>query len=144
MLNDKVYVPVAYVLQTETEFHDVYRSILLSIIDVLRTPCLAQSLTPHQERIVQFSELLTHLAFLKTVPPPPFNSLFRIEWPSASQVHTRQLQVISLREGPFNQVPHKSELPIKALFECLDIQNILTCWKALLFDRTLVLVSTQA
>lgn len=35
MKAEKYYIPVAYIIQTETEYHDVFRDILLSLIEVL-------------------------------------------------------------------------------------------------------------
>ena len=87
--------------------------------------------------------MLAKVSFLKTLPTPPFNSIINIEWPIADKGGQGTKKIV-LKENPFDQLPHKSELPIKALFECLDIQSILTCWKALLFDRSLILVSTQS
>ena len=37
--SDKRYVPVALVLETETEYHDVFRQIMLALFDLIRVPC---------------------------------------------------------------------------------------------------------
>ncbi len=50
---------------------------------------------------------------------------------------------MTIKENPFDQIPHKNSLPIKILFDCLDIKTVLYCWKALLFDYSLILISSQ-
>jgi len=40
-------------------------------------------------------------------------------------------------------IPDRNQIAIKVLFQILDIRSILYCWKALLFDCTLVLISNQ-
>jgi hypothetical protein len=94
----KRYVPVALVLETETEYHDAFRQILLALFDLIRVPpeiyhipvkvpvsSAASASTPalHNEKIVEsrniaFADLVAHIAFLKTIPAPPFNSVYHI------------------------------------------------------------------
>ena len=38
LYNQKRYVPVAFCLQTETEYHDMFREILISLFESIRVP----------------------------------------------------------------------------------------------------------
>jgi hypothetical protein len=46
------------------------------------------------------------------------------------------LHTFQLREYRFNQLPRRSLLPIKILFDVLDVRSIIYCWKALLLDKS--------
>ena len=141
----KYYVPVAYILQTETEYHDVFRTILTSLVEIAKHPIeCSSSMTVYQKRMMAFADFFTHIAFLKTLPTPPFNSVFNIQFPLITPEGTRSTQTIKIQENPFDQLPHKNSKPIETLFECLDIKTILQCWKALIFDKCLILISTQS
>lgn len=76
-LENKRYVPVALCLETETEYHDTFRQIMLSIFDLIREP---ENLVTrfYDNRTLAFAELVAHLAFLRTIPAPPFNSVYNI------------------------------------------------------------------
>ena len=74
----KRYVPVALVLETETEYHDVFRQILLSLFDLIRVPENLMTNRIFDNRKMSFAELIAHLAFLKTIPAPVFNSVYHI------------------------------------------------------------------
>ena len=74
---NKRYVPVALCLETETEYHDSFRHIMLSLFDLIRIPeNLVNKI--HDNRTMAFAELIAHLAFLRTIPAPPFNSIYNI------------------------------------------------------------------
>lgn len=87
----------------------------------------------HDDRIVAFTELVTHIAFLKTIPAPIFNSVYNLQFLG---------QTLTIRETAFDSIPNKNSLPIKILFDCLDLRSIFYCWKALLFDKTVLLLMT--
>jgi hypothetical protein len=111
--SDKRYVPVALVLETETEYHDVFRQIMLALFDLIRVPCElfkisntnvpapsdtnlntqkdqnnkeqsnVDKLIAGNNRLIEskkiaFADLVAHIAFLKTLPAPPFNSIFNV------------------------------------------------------------------
>ena len=42
-----------------------------------------------------------------------------------------------------NDLPMRNIRPISVLFDTLDVSTIIYCWKALLLDRKLVLISSQ-
>ena len=74
---NKRYVPVALCLETETEYHDSFRHIMLSLFDLIRIPeNLVNKI--HDNRTMAFAELIAHLAFLRTIPAPPFNSIYNL------------------------------------------------------------------
>jgi hypothetical protein len=52
-------------------------------------------------------------------------------------------KTLKINEGVFNDVPNKNKTPIEVLFEVLDVKTILECWKAVLFEYTLVVISSQ-
>lgn len=81
-----------------------------------------------------FAEVVANIAFLRTIPAPVFNSEFNIQFMDIT---------LNLKENHFNEIPHKNMYPIKVLVECLDFQSILTCIKALLFDKTLIVFSIE-
>lgn len=74
----KRYVPVALCLETETEYHDVFRKILLALFDEIRVPENVVSNKIYENRRLAFAELVAHLAFLRTIPAPTFNSTYNV------------------------------------------------------------------
>jgi hypothetical protein len=93
MLNRKKYIPVAFCIETETEFHDAFREILLHLFEMIRVPEVVQNTTPHANRLISFAELITHLAFLRTIPSPTFNTMYNIHMLNTT---------IVLKENPFD------------------------------------------
>ena len=89
---------------------------------------------PELARCMAFADLVAHVAFLRTVPAPVFNSEVNITFMDS---------VINLKENRFNVLPHKNQECIRILTECLDFQTILKCIKALIFDRTLIVLSAE-
>jgi hypothetical protein len=71
---------------------------------------------------------------LRTIPAPVFNSEINL--------HLNDV-LINLKENKFNELPHKNQYAIKTLMEMLDFKTILMCLKALLFDRTLIVMSFE-
>jgi hypothetical protein len=77
---------VALVLVTECEYHDTFRQIILALFDMLRVLPEKKSVGNKQKydevmiesRKVAFADLVAHIAFLKTIPAPPFNSIYHI------------------------------------------------------------------
>ena len=82
MLNKKKYIPVAFCIETETEFHDVFKDILLALFEMIRVPdpLLSGNIGTYANRLIAFAELISHLAFLRTIPSPPFNTVFNIKF----------------------------------------------------------------
>ena len=113
------------------EYHDIFRSILLTLFESIRKP---QSVSQHflSNQCLAFSDFLAHIAFIRTVPAPSFNTHYRIEFMD---------KTLLIDEGRFDELPNKSHIAIKVLFDILDVRSIIYCWKALLFDHSLVLIS---
>lgn len=84
-------------------------------------------------RKLAFADFLSHIAFLKTIPCPSFNTKYNIQLLNKTLV---------IEEGKFNGIPDSNQTAIKVLFEVLDVNSILFCWKALLYDYSLVLISS--
>lgn len=78
LMKKKFYVPVAIVLETETEFHDTFRLILLSLFEMIRVPESVVSNRMSDNKTIAFAELIAHVAFMRTIPAPPFNSVYNI------------------------------------------------------------------
>jgi len=88
-----------------------------------------------EHKWLAYAEFIAHIAFLKTIPCPSFNTRFNIEFLGKTLIVNEQM---------FHKVPNKSQVSIQVLFDILDVTTILSCWKALLFDYTLVVISSQA
>lgn len=87
-----------------------------------------------QDKKLAFADLLTHIAYLKTLPSPSINSKILIEF------HKKTL---ILEEQPLYSIPHRNSIAIETLFETLDVKTILYMWKAMIFDHSLILISEQ-
>ena len=70
---------------------------------------------------------------MKTIPCPTFNSELLIEF------YNKTLQI---SEENYKMIPHRNTIAIQTLFDVLDIRSILYMWKAIIFDKTLILIST--
>ena len=133
--SNRTWVPVSIVIQTECEHHDIFREILISLFELIRVP----RKIPNNENMVEhkflaYAEFIAHIAYLKTIPCPSFNTRFNIEFLGKTLIVNEQM---------FHKVPNKSQVSIQVLFDILDVTTILNCWKALLFDYTLVVISSQ-
>jgi hypothetical protein len=51
---------------------------MLSLFDLIRVPANYFEKSVIDNRILAFAELIAHLAFLKTIPAPIFNSVYHI------------------------------------------------------------------
>ena len=80
-----------------------------------------------------FAHMIATLSFLRTIPPPVFNSEVNILFDN---------KLLNFKESCFNEIPHKNSCLIKTIL-LLDFQTILTCLKALIFDKTLIVLSTE-
>ena len=89
---------------------------------------------PNLNQMMAFTEMLQHIAMLRTIPAPVFNSEINL--------HFNDL-LINLKENSFNELPHKNQYAIKILMEILDFKTILTCIKAVLFEKTLIVMSSE-
>lgn len=120
-------------IQTEVEHHDIFKEILLRLFESIRVP---EDVTNNERdnQDLAYAEFLSHLAFLMSIPCPTFNTRFYIEFFD---------KTLTLTEPRYDEIPDKNQLAIRVLFEMLDVRTILYCWKAILFDKTLVLISSQ-
>jgi hypothetical protein len=130
---DKFFVPVAFVICTEIENHDVFRDILQSLFESIRVPSQV-SADPVENKQLAFADMIAHIAFLKTIPCPTFNSRLQVEFYN---------KTVIIDEQHYINIPHRNIIAIETLFDVLDIRSIMYMWKAMIFDKTLVLVSTQ-
>lgn len=85
-----------------------------------------------ERRLASFAEFIARIAFLKTIPCPTFNTTYNIRFFS---------KTLSIKEQSFAMIPNTNQIALKLLLRILDIKSIIFCWKALLFDYTLVLIS---
>lgn len=69
-------MPVAIVICTEIENHDIFRDILIEMFDSIRDPEAITSDNVVNNKQLAFSDLIAHIAYLKTIPCPTFNSRF--------------------------------------------------------------------
>ena len=75
-----IYVPVAFVIQTEVEYHDIFREVLLDLFESIRAPKIGLNLDIENRRDISFADFIAHIAFLKTIPCPTFNQKYNIEF----------------------------------------------------------------
>lgn len=94
----KRYVPVAFCIDSATEHHDIFKQILIALYEMIRAPEDLMS-RPYYNRIMAFAELISHIAFLKTLPAPPYNSIYNIHFLN---------QIFTIRETAFDQIPNKN------------------------------------
>lgn len=136
-------------IESKVEFHDALKFILIKIYESLKNPIQLgeeiingwnfksdeeQKCIPDASMCMTFAEIIANIAFLRTIPAPVFNSSVNIEFMEMK---------INLKENHFSEIPHKSSHAIKVLIECIDFQSILTCLKALIFDKTLIVFSIE-
>jgi len=121
------------VISTQVENHDIFRDILLELYESIRTP---ENTTNKvlQDKKLAFADLLAHVAYLRTLPSPSLNTKMLIEFRSKTLI---------VEEQSLYSIPHRNSIAISTLFEILDLRSILYMWKAMLFDMSLVLISTQ-
>ena len=110
-----MYIPIAFVIQTEVEYHDIFRELSLDLFESIRkTP--ENPKNKHGEEIkipfldrrkMAFADFIAKIAFLKTLPCPSFNTKFNIE------LHNKTLVI---EEGPFNAIPNNNDIALKLLF----------------------------
>lgn len=136
-----MFIPNAMVIQTEIEQHDIFRELMLDLFESIRVPAEGKNMQgeeiklPFEERrLLSFAEFIARIAWLKTIPCPTFNTRYNLQFFSKTLV---------INEKPFNTIPMTNQIALKLLLKLLDIKSIIFCWKALLFDYTLVLISSQ-
>ena len=78
--------------------------------------------------------MIAHIAFLKTIPCPTFNSRLQVEFYN---------KTVIIDEQHYINIPHRNIIAIETLFDVLDIRSIMYMWKAMIFDHSLILISTQ-
>jgi hypothetical protein len=92
-------VPVALVLVTEVENHDIFRSILEELFESIRKP--EQTSADHKK--FAFADMLAHIAYLKTVPCPSFNTSLNLK------LYNKQFQ---LNEQEYFTIPQRNSIAI--------------------------------
>ena len=120
-------------LQTEIENHDIFRTLLIEMFDSIREP-EQYVLNQEDNRKLAFADMLAHLAYLKTIPCPSFNSKLRIHF---------YKKLVIINEQEFFTIPNRNTIAIETLFDILDVRSILYMWKAMLFDCSLILISSS-
>lgn len=87
-----------------------------------------------QDKFLAFADMLTHLAYLRTIPCPTFNTAANVEF---------YKKTILLDEQQYFSIPNRNTIAISTLFEILDVRSIIYMWKAMIFDCSLILISLQ-
>ena len=72
-----LYIPVAFVIQTDIEHHDVFKEILKSLFESIHEKEMVQERCQGSKELA-YAEFLTHVAFLASIPCPTFNTRFHI------------------------------------------------------------------
>ena len=89
---------------------------------------------PDFKHAMAFSELISNLAFLRTIPAPVFNSEINLSFMGS---------LINIRENSFNELPHKNQNSIKILYDLFDFNSILKCVKGLIFDYSIIIFGNE-
>lgn len=136
--------PVSLVISTKVEALSEFKQILSKLYRILTDSenVLADMLRKlkefgvpdKQSRNLVFAEFFQTIAFLRTIPAPVHNSTISID------MHGLKCDFIEKR---INQLPEKNLDCIRTLIDYVDFKSILTCLKALLFDRSLVVLATK-
>jgi hypothetical protein len=50
----------------------------LALFELVRVPETLQTVGFRENKYLAYAELVSHIAFLKTIPAPPFNSIYNI------------------------------------------------------------------
>lgn len=118
----KAYVPVALILCTEIENHDIFRYMLKEIFEAIRKPdsifdkksVLKPEQNKHKDfahirlnKHFAFADMLAHLAFLKTLPCPSFNTQLNI---------TLYKKNFLINELEYKKIPQRNSIAIQTLF----------------------------
>ena len=69
---------MALVITTEIENHDIFRDILLQMFNSITEPAQVTACQDN-DKTLAFAEMLAHIAYLKTIPSPGFNTMHRIQ-----------------------------------------------------------------
>jgi hypothetical protein len=98
------------------------------------SPYFDSRFIPDLNQMMSFSETISHLSFLRTIPAPVFNSEVNIQFMGT---------LINLKENSFRDLPHKNSRSVEILLECLDFNSILTCIRGLIFDYSMIIFSHE-
>ena len=119
----KVYLPKCLVLLSTYPYLLAFREYLTQI----------NRLSKMGDMTLPIERYITNLC--KEIPAPP---------PGSFEVQTTILDsIIKIWSPPYNQPIPWVSLPFSQLFECLDIDNIITVWHCLVLERQVLLTSTQ-
>ena len=129
-----LFAPIAYVFRTDVEQHDIFKEIMLLLFESIRKP-LSITGNRSMDQKLAYAEFLTHIAFLATIPCPTFNTQFKVQFFN---------KTLTIEEPSYNMIPSKNQIALRVLFDSLDVKTILFCWKAILLDYKLILISGQA
>jgi len=119
----EVYLPKCIVLISAYPYLAAFREYL---VQLHRMSKMGEMRLPLERFIVNFCA---------EIPAPP---------PGSFEVQTTILDsVIKIWSPPHNQPITWVSIPFSHLFECLDIENVLTVWHCLALERQVLLTSTQ-
>lgn len=119
----EVYLPKVLCILSNYQYLVAYREFLCQLFQLSKS---GQMTLPIERYITNFCA---------EIPAPP---------PGSCEVQTTILNsVIKLWRLPHNQPIPWVSLPFSHLFQCLDIDNIITIWRALTLEHQVLLTSTQ-
>jgi len=123
VLKKEFYLPKCLVLISAHPYLVAFREFL---VQLHRMSKMGSMPLPMERYIVNFCA---------EIPAPP---------PGSFEVQTTILDsAIKFWSPPFNQPITWVSLPFSHLFECLDVENIITVWHCLALERQVLLTSTQ-
>ena len=95
---DYYFTPIAFIIQTEVEHHDIFKEILLSLFESIRCPELI-TVDKQKNRVLAFADFLCHLAFMASIPCPTFNTRYHVEFFG---------KTLTMAEPNYNEIPDKN------------------------------------
>ena len=130
MTTQHVYLPKCLVLLSMHPYLPAFREYLVQLHRLSRLP---PSSTDPKPMTLPIERYITN--FCSEIPAPP---------PGSFQVQTTILDsIISIWSPEHNMPIQWVSLPFSHLFQCLDVENILTIWTALALERQVLITSTQ-
>ena len=125
-----VYIPKCLVLLSMHPYLPAFREYLVQLHRLSRLP---PSSTDPKPMTLPIERYITN--FCSEIPAPP---------PGSFQVQTTIMDsIISIWSPEHNMPIQWVSLPFSHLFQCLDVENILTIWTALALERQVLITSTQ-
>eukprot|EP00357_Protocruzia_adherens_P030675 CAMPEP_0115026206 /NCGR_PEP_ID=MMETSP0216-20121206/34579_1 /TAXON_ID=223996 /ORGANISM="Protocruzia adherens, Strain Boccale" /LENGTH=1339 /DNA_ID=CAMNT_0002401179 /DNA_START=321 /DNA_END=4340 /DNA_ORIENTATION=- len=127
----ELYIPVALCMTTKLNHHDAMKQVCVNLFEILNP---AEKGIYRQDLRLRVMELIEHVVFLRSLPPPLPGLTLNLKFP--------RNKTVTVGETDFKLIHHR-ESCIATLFQCLNLETIILLWRALLMERQIILISSQ-